>query len=220
MANPSQYEPSLTAPKPFTGPKQRIDEAGCNIRNQEGRMMRLQPIEQPSGLMMRIAWWMTRRRFGKVITPMKVVQARVPKSLRASYEITKVMEHGFSLDKDLQFLLHTHISMVNQCGFCIDIARAATLQENGSLERIDKLAQFRVDPAFSPAERAALAYVEEVSRTKTASDATFNELRSHFNDQQIAEITMLNAFENCYNLINRPLGIASDGLCALVRRTG
>ena len=57
-------------------------------------------------------------------------------------------------------------------------------------------------------------------RTKTASDATFDELRHHFSDRQIAEITLLNAFENFYNLVNRPLGIESDGLCALVRRHG
>jgi alkylhydroperoxidase family enzyme len=166
--------------------------------------------------MMRLAYWMTRRRFGKVITPLKVVQARVPKSLRVSYEITKMMEHGFSLDKQLQFLLHTHISEVNQCHFCIDIAQAMALREFGTLEKIKKLSRYREDPVFTPAERAALAYVEEVSQTKTASEATFADLRRHFNDQQIAEITMLNAFENYYNLVNRPLGIESDGLCALV----
>ena len=32
------------------------------------------------------------------------------------------------------------------------------------------------------------------------------------------EITLLNAFENFYNLTNRPLGIESDNLCALIAR--
>src|SRR5580704_6535588 len=178
--------------------------------------MRLQPIENPKGLMMRIGFWFARRKFGKVITPMKVVTARVPKSMKLSYEMAKMMESGFSLGHDLQFLLHTHISEVNECHFCIDIAQAMVLSEGGSLDKINKLARYREDPAFTAAERAALEYVEEVSRTKTASDATFAELRRHFNDQQIAEIAMLNALENCYNLTNRPLGIESDGLCALV----
>jgi AhpD family alkylhydroperoxidase len=180
--------------------------------------MRLQPVEHPRGLMMKLAYWMTRRKFGKVITPLKVVNARVPKSMRVSYEISKMMEHGFSLDKQLQALLHTHISQVNQCQFCIDISEAWVVSKGGSLEKLRKLSRYREDPAFTPAERAALAYVEEVSRTKTASDAAFEELRSHFSDQQIAEITLLNAFENYYNLINRPLGIESDGLCALVAK--
>jgi AhpD family alkylhydroperoxidase len=183
--------------------------------------MRLEPVEHPRGLMLRLAYWMTRRRFGKVITPLKVVTARVPKSMRVSYQISEMMEHGFLLDKKLQFLLHTHISQVNQCRFCIDISEAWVLSEGGSLEKLQNLPNFRDDPAFTPAECAALAYVEEVSKTKTASDAAFEELRRHFSDQQIAEITLLNAFENYYNLINRPLGIESDGPCALVaQRSG
>jgi AhpD family alkylhydroperoxidase len=180
--------------------------------------MRLQAVEKPSGMLMRIAYWFTRRKFGKVITPLKVITARVPKSMRASYEIAKMMETGFSLDQGLQFLLHAHISQVNQCQFCVDISQAFVVQQGGSLEKLKKLLYYRTDPAFTPAERAALAYVEEVSLTKTASDSTFDELRRHFSDAQIAEITMLNAFENYYNLMNRPLGIESDGLCALAER--
>jgi alkylhydroperoxidase family enzyme len=180
--------------------------------------MRLEPIEHPHGLKLKLAYYFTRKKFGKVITPIKVISARVPKSMRMSYEITKMMESGFTLDKGLQLLLHTHISEVNQCGFCIDISRAYVAYEGGSLEKLNKLPNYRTDPAFTPAERAALAYVEEVSRTKTASDATFAELKRYFNDQQIAEITMLNALENFYNLGNRPLGIESDGLCALMER--
>jgi alkylhydroperoxidase family enzyme len=189
-------------------------------RAEKGTAMRLEPIERPRGLMMRFASWMMRRKFGKVITPFKVVQTRVPKSMRAFYEISKMMEHGFSLDMELQFLLHTHISEVNQCGFCIDIAQAMVVSAGGSLDKIKKLPHYRDDPAFTPAERAALAYVEEVSKTKTASDATFAELRRHFSDQQIVEITLLNAGENFYNLVNRPLGIESDGLCALATKKG
>ncbi len=178
--------------------------------------MRLQPIERPRGLMMRLAYWFIRRRFGKVITPMKVVTARVPRSLRMVYETSKMMENGFSLDKKLQFLLHAHIAQLNQCHFCIDIARAVALRESGSLEKINKLLRYREDAAFTAAERAALAYVEEITQTKTASDTTFEELRRNFSDEQIAEITLLNAIENSYNLTNRPLGIESDGLYALV----
>jgi hypothetical protein len=47
--------------------------------------MRLEPIEQPQGLLMRIAFWMTRRQLGKVITPMKVMYPRMPGVLKLSY---------------------------------------------------------------------------------------------------------------------------------------
>ena len=182
--------------------------------------MRLQPIENPQGLKLKLAYWFARRTFGKVITPMKVVTARVPKSMRLSYEIAKLMEHGFSLPQELQMLLHVHISEVNQCHFCVDIGKAMALKQGAAtLEKLNKLEDYRTDPAFTPAERAALAYVEEVSRTRDCSDATFAELRKHFDDPQIAELTLLNSLENFYNLTNRPLGIESDGLCALAMKT-
>jgi AhpD family alkylhydroperoxidase len=130
--------------------------------------MRLELIENPRGLMMRVGFWFARRKFGKVITPMKVVTARVPKSARLSYEVAKMMEHGFSLDPELQFLLHVHISEVNECHFCIDIGKALAVSQGKSLDKINRLANYREDAVFTPAERAALACVEEVSRTKTA----------------------------------------------------
>ena len=58
--------------------------------------MRLRPIEKPKGLMMKIAYFMTRRQFGKVMMPMKVVLARMPGSEKFSWEITK-----FELNKIL-----------------------------------------------------------------------------------------------------------------------
>jgi hypothetical protein len=54
--------------------------------------MRFKPIEQPRGLLMGFVFWMMQRKFGKVITPMKVVTTRVPKSMGVSYEISEMME--------------------------------------------------------------------------------------------------------------------------------
>jgi len=67
-------------------------------------------------------------------------------------------------------------------------------------------------------ELAALAYVEEATRQRRVGDATFAVLRRHFEDTHIAEITWLCALENYFNLINVPLEIESDGLCAIAER--
>ena len=48
-------------------------------------------------------------------------------------------------------------------------------------------------------------------------DETFETLRSHYNEQEIVEITWVNALENYYNLISIPLGLESDGLCAIAQ---
>ena len=62
-----------------------------------------------------------------------------------------------------------------------------------------------------------MAFVEEATRSKRVSDATFEEFRKHFSERAIVEITWLNAVHNYYNLINVPLQIESDGLCAIAR---
>ena len=41
--------------------------------------MRLEPIEKPRGLLMRIAYWLSRRQLGGVMSPLKVIYARAPK---------------------------------------------------------------------------------------------------------------------------------------------
>jgi alkylhydroperoxidase family enzyme len=178
--------------------------------------MRLEPIERPRGLVMRIAYWTTRRRFGKVMTPMKVLTARIPKSARLTYEIVKFETKGIRLDPALHFLVATFASEINGCGFCIDLARSMAMRERVGMEKFTALSEYRTSPLFSDRERAALAYVEEATRHKRVSDATFEELRRHFSEREIAEITWLNALENYYNLINIPLEIGSDGFCAIV----
>lgn len=183
--------------------------------------MRLKPIEKPKGVTMRIAFWMTRRQFGKVMTPMKVVIARLPGALRLTYEITKFELKGIQLEPELHFMVGALASQINGCGFCVDLGRAMAIREHLGMEKFNALSEYRTSPLFSDRERAALAYVEEATRHKRVSDATFEELRKHFSEREIVEITWVNALENYYNLINVPLEIESDGFCAIAQaRTG
>ncbi len=179
--------------------------------------MRLSPIEKPEGLKMKIAYWLTRRKFGKVITPLKVVYARVPKSLSLGQAMSKFLQTPFRIDKELVFLIESYTAGINKCGFCIDIGHAFAM--NMAPEMMEKLyavVDFRNDPRFTARERAALNYIDAITRDKHVSDDTFAALREHFTAEEIVEITMINAVENYYNLINIPMEIESDGLCALV----
>ncbi len=178
---------------------------------------RLAPIEQPKGLLLRFAYWGTRRMFGKVMTPLKVVTARVPESAKLTMAIQKFQKKGLKLDLELQLLIADQASTINGCSFCLDLGRAFALRSNLGLAKFEALEEYRTSPLFTERERAALAYTEEATRNKHVSDATFETLRKHFTEREIVEITMINAIENLYNLTNLPLGIGSDGYCALVR---
>lgn len=177
--------------------------------------MRLEPIEKPRGLMLRMAYWGTRRQFGKVMTPLKVIIARMPKSVRMSASITSFELKGIRLDPTVHYLVSTLASQINGCEFCADLGRAMAIRDRLGMDKFDALLEYRTSPLFDARERAALAYAEEATSTRKVSDATFEELRKHFSEEEIAEITWVNAIENYYNLLNIPLEIGSDGFCSL-----
>jgi alkylhydroperoxidase family enzyme len=154
---------------------------------------------------------------GKVMTPMKVISTRMPKSLKLSYEMQKFEMNGIKLDPALKLLVVSLAAQINGCGFCIDIGRAVAIRQHVGMDKFDILMDYKTNPLFSDRERAALAYVEEATRNKHVSDETFEKLSMYFNDREIVEITWLNALENYYNLLNIPLEIESDGLCAIAQ---
>jgi alkylhydroperoxidase family enzyme len=150
---------------------------------------------------------------GKVITPLKVVQARMPDTLSLSRQLIKI-EENLSLSDDLVFLIKSYIASVNGCSFCIDIAKAQA-EDTPELEKVEQLFNYETSDAFNKAEKAALKYVEQATQDKEVTDEVFDRLQEQFNEREIVEITWLNALENYYNLINIPLRIESDNLCRL-----
>ena len=177
--------------------------------------MRLEPIDKPKGLMMRIAFWMTQRQLGKVLTSMKVLYPRMPGMLKLSYEIQKFEMKGIRLDPGLHFMVAALASEINGCSCCVDLARAMAIREHLGMEKFNALSEYRTSPLYSDRERAALTYVEEATRHKHVSVTTFETLRKHFSEREIVEITWINAVHNYYNLINIPLEIGSDGFCEI-----
>lgn len=177
--------------------------------------MRIQPIEKPRGLRARLAYAQSRRRYGTVISPLKVALGRVPGILPVYQGITRFMTKQVGLEPSLLVLIQAYTAGYNQCAFCIDITRSFAAGDPALLEKTWRVSSFATDPLFTDGERAALAYVAEATRDRRVSDATFATLRRYFSDTEIVEITLVNAIENFYNQVNGPLGIESDGFCAL-----
>lgn len=172
---------------------------------------RIAPIENPDSLKLKLAYWYTKKKMGKVITPLKVVQARMPDTLSLSHKLMSI-EQGLSLSKELVFYIKSYVATLNGCSFCIDIAKAAA-ENDVEIEKYEQLLNYDAPEVFSKAEKAALRYVEEATQEKEVTDQVYNNLQQYYTDEEIVEITWLNAMENYYNLINRPLQIGSDNLC-------
>ena len=177
--------------------------------------MRLEPVDTPSSWLGRLLSFAMRRQLGKTIMPARVIYNRVPRMWNVTWALLRLQWTGLRIEPGLRLLVQTRAGMLNRCEFCQDIAKAMAVQQKLGLEKFRALDDWAASPAFSERERAALAFVDEATRHKTVSDATFETLRKHFDEREIVEITLMNALENFYNLLNIPLEIESDGLLDL-----
>jgi alkylhydroperoxidase family enzyme len=125
--------------------------------------------------------------------------------------IDRTADRGISLEPELKLLVFTFVDLQNGCSFCRDYRQAQAVQRQMGMERFAALADRRASDVFTNREQAALAYAEEAVRGEV-TDNTFEDLRRHFTDTEIVELTWLVAVETYYNLMKRALDIGSDGL--------
>lgn len=118
------------------------------------------------------------------------------------------------IDPALRALLMTRVSQRCSCAFCIDANSLRLAERADALEKVQAVSDWRESSAFSSEERAALAYADAVTATPPAvSDDVKAELQRHFNDDQIAELTAVVAFQNLSARFNAALDIPAQGLC-------
>ena len=100
----------------------------------------------------------------------------------------------------------------------INAARAAEATEGG-LDKVGELLTRRDSKLFSEAERVALEYAERVTYTdRQVDDALFVELKKHFTEAQLVELTAAIAFENFRSKFNPALGVEAQGFCMVPKR--
>jgi alkylhydroperoxidase family enzyme len=178
----------------------------------------LPPIEKPHGLIMKLAYYFTRRQFGKVLTPLKVLSARLPPAFFLfSGKISK-LNKKLTLPLETVLLIREQVARINVCPFCMDIGRSFTIKASMNEAKFDALDQYRTSPLFSDAERAALDYVTELTKNKKVDPDTFARLSRYYSGRAICEIVWLVASEHLYNMANIGLNIHSDMLCEISRK--
>jgi alkylhydroperoxidase family enzyme len=178
----------------------------------------LPPIEKPSGMMMKVAYAMSRRQFGKVLTPLKVFAARMPVAFGLFYGKIGKLDKKLQLSTEMALLVRERVARINVCIFCIDIGRSISIKAGMNEAKFDALEEYSTSPLFTDAERSALDYVTELTRDKKINPDTFARMRQHFSERAICEIVWLVASEHFYNLSNIGLNIHSDMLCDISRK--
>ena len=178
----------------------------------------LAPIERPRGAIMKLVYAMTRRQFGKVLTPLKVHSARLPVGFGQFYGSISKLDRKLMLPAETVMLVREQVARINVCTFCMDIGRWFTVKSSMDQTKFDALAEYATSPAFAVRERALLDYVTALVRDKKVDRGTFDALAACYSEREICEIVWVVASEHVYNMTNIGLNIHSDMLCDLAKR--
>jgi uncharacterized peroxidase-related enzyme len=112
---------------------------------------------------------------------------------------------GAVSDVRLRNLATIKTSMVNECNYCA--AHTSIFGEALGLKAQDlavlKDDSYRTSAAFTEREKAAIAWAEAMTRNTASSDqAVWQNMRRHFSDAEIVEISMACAMFNMINRLN------------------
>ncbi|MBG6288581.1 MULTISPECIES: carboxymuconolactone decarboxylase family protein [Pseudomonas] len=105
------------------------------------------------------------------------------------------------LETSLLELIRLRASQINGCAYCVNM-HANDARKAGETEaRLQTLSVWEETRFFSERERAALAWVESLTRLpeKHAPQHQFDALREHFSDAEIANLTLAIATINAWN---------------------
>ena len=168
--------------------------------------------------MMKLAYYFTRRQFGKVLTPLKVYSARLPVGFGLFYSKVAKLDQQLELSRQTALLIRVQVARINICEFCIDIGRSVAIKAAMNEAKFDALEEYQTSPLFTDVERATLDYVTELTTHKRVKADTFARMSNFYSDRAICEILWLVASEHLFNITNIGLNIHSDMLCDITKR--
>lgn len=115
------------------------------------------------------------------------------------------------LDPRLRELGQTRAGFLRESQFVFSQHCKAARDVGLPEEKIRAIPSWSASDAFSAAERAVLAYTDElVGQNGRVQDATFERLREHLGDEEILELTYITALYEMHALMCRALRLEYD----------
>jgi AhpD family alkylhydroperoxidase len=125
-----------------------------------------------------------------------------PEAYRAMAQLEALVRNS-GLDAKLLELVKIRASQMNGCAYCIDMHTKDARSKDETEQRIYALDAWRETPFFSETERAALAWTEALTNIQQghAPEAVYQEVRRHFNEAEIMNLTLAITTINAWNRI-------------------
>lgn len=106
------------------------------------------------------------------------------------------------IEHSLLHLVKLRASQINGCAYCVDMHTTDARKHGETERRLYAISVWRDTPFFTPRERAALAWTEsltKLSQTSSVPEAYFDELKEHFSDKEMVDLTMVVIAINGWN---------------------
>jgi alkylhydroperoxidase family enzyme len=108
----------------------------------------------------------------------------------------------------LREIVIIRIAILNRIEYVIQQhVPALALADGVTLAECDALRDWRASGYFSEKERAVLAYTDAMTRDVSVPDAVFTDVRRHFNERELVELTVLIGTYNMHNRVMQALAI-------------
>lgn len=124
----------------------------------------------------------------------------LPKGMKGMLQLEAAV-HSSSLDPTVFELVKMRASQINGCAFCLDMHSKDARARGETEQRLYALPAWRETGFYSPAERAALAWCESLTliSERGAPAELYEDLKRHFDDEQIAALTFAIVAINGWN---------------------
>lgn len=129
-------------------------------------------------------------------------RAVAPESVRGLNVLETFVRSGH-LERRLLELVRMRASQINGCAYCLDLHGRLATEAGEAPHRLFALPAWREAPFYSERERAALAWTEALTLIHEghAPDDVYDEVRRHFDDRELVELTMAIVAINAWNRI-------------------
>jgi len=128
-----------------------------------------------------------------------------PDAMKALGAVNEAARQG-NIPATFHELMCLRASQINGCSVCIDGHWRIAKKAGETDERLFAVAAWRDTPYFTPAERAALALTEAVTRLSDRDDPVpdrvWDELIRHYDETDIVSLLLTIASINVWNRLN------------------
>lgn len=125
-----------------------------------------------------------------------------PEIHRALVAVNAQLKEG-TIEPALKALVDLRVSQINGCLYCLDLHAQQARAAGVSQQKLDCLAAWDEASFYTERERAALHWAETVTRVSESHvpEAIYNEVRPHFSERELADLTFIIAVMNAWNRV-------------------